>query len=134
MKSASIYLSAFVFIFTVTGKIYSQQLPVDYSGAWKYEIKNTPYGDFSGKIQLDKDKDTYKAAIINDGGTRYWAKILRFKGSRIVMATNLEETDGLLSGYFQGDSLVGRLEVKGDAFVYKIIAKKTYEIKDSRTP
>ena len=37
----------------------------DFSGTWNYEVKDTPSGDFFGKIILVKGKKTYKLLIMN---------------------------------------------------------------------
>jgi hypothetical protein len=96
----------------------------DFSGTYNYEIRDTPYGDFSGKIILQKQKEGYKINIVNNKGEQFNARIIRLKNNRIVLATNFEHADAMLYGYFQGDILSARVEAKGDAFLYKLIARK----------
>ncbi|UCJ05006.1 hypothetical protein KTO58_15005 [Chitinophaga pendula] len=96
----------------------------DFSGTYQYEMKNTPYGDFMGKIILKKEKETYRIEVVNNKGEQFSARIIRLKGNRIVMATNFEYADATLYGYFRENALSARIEAKGDPFLYKFIARK----------
>lgn len=110
-------------LFTAYGNsLYGQQ--PDFSGTYKYELKDTPYGNFAGQITLQKQNESYKGEIVNDKGVKFTANVVRLNGNRIVIATNIEYSDAMLSGYFQGDSLIAKIEVKGDKFLYKFNAKK----------
>ena len=96
----------------------------DHSGTYTYDVKHTPYGDFAGRIVVEKEKKGYKVAIINDKGENFNAVVTRQKSNRIVLNTNFEHMDAVLYGYFKVDKLIARIEGKGDPFLYKLIAWK----------
>ncbi len=45
-------------------------------------------------------------------------KAIRHKGNQLVFKTNMEDTNSLVTFEFQGDSIRGRIAVKGDDFPY----------------
>ncbi|MBW8686004.1 hypothetical protein [Chitinophaga rhizophila] len=96
----------------------------DFSGTYKYEVKDTPYGNFAGSIKLAKGKEGYKVEIVNNKGEQFSARIVHLRDTRIILATNFEHSDAMLYGYFKGDSLSARIEAKGDPFLYKLVAHK----------
>lgn len=102
----------------------SRTQDTDFSGTYRYEMRDTPYGDFAGKIILKKEKGNYKIEMINNKGEQFSARVVRLKGNRIVLSTNFEYADATLYGYFQEDALSARIEAKGDPFLYKFIARK----------
>jgi hypothetical protein len=97
----------------------------DYSGAYKYEVRNTPSGDFFGTLTLRKEDDKYVGEIVNDKGRKFTVNFLRLRDDRLIFSSNVEDTNNsIFTCDFKGDSLRATIEVKGDDFLYKLRGKK----------
>ncbi len=96
----------------------------DYSGTWVYEVKDTPSGNYSGKIILTKNQNIYKGQAINQSGVKYTFDFVEKKGDILIFRTNLEETNSLVYCKFVGDSLTADVKVQGDSFPYKLKGKR----------
>ena len=96
----------------------------DFSGTWNYEVKNTPSGDYFGKIILVKDKKTYKGEAINKAGIKFRFDLVSMKGNQLVFSTNLEDTNSMVNCTFKGNTMTANLKVAGDDFAYKMKAKR----------
>jgi hypothetical protein len=92
----------------------------DYSGTWAYEVKDTPYGNYSGKIILTKNQKIYKGEAINQSGVKFAFDFVEKKGDILIFRTNLEETNSMVYCKFKGDSLRANVKVQGDDFAYKL--------------
>jgi hypothetical protein len=96
----------------------------DYSGTWMYEVKNTPSGNYSGKIILTKNQKIYNCVAINQAGIKYTFDFVEKKRDVLIFRTNLEETNSMVYCKFFGDSLRANVKVAGDDFPYKLKAKR----------
>lgn len=96
----------------------------DFSGTWNYEVKNTPSGDYSGKIILVKDKKTYKGEVINKTDIKFRFDMISMKGNQLVFSTNLENTNSMVNCTFKGNAMTADVKVAGDDFPYKMKAKR----------
>ncbi len=96
----------------------------DYAGTWNYEVKNTPSGDYFGKIILVKDKKTYKGEAINKAGMKFRFDLVSMKGNQLVFSTNLEDTNSTVKCIFKGNIMTADIKVAGDEFAYKMKAKR----------
>jgi len=125
MKSKQYLGSRFIILalFAFVG-ITQAQTSEDYSGVWAYEVKDTPYGDYFGKMYLDKDGASYTGKFITSKEVEYKLKVVRVKGGRMLITSDIEETNSTISGTFDGDSLKATVEVEGDGFLYTMKAKR----------
>ena len=98
--------------------------PSDFSGTWNYEVKDTPSGDYSGKIILVKDKKTYKGEAINKAGIKFRFDLVSTKGNQLIFSTNLEDTNSMVNCTFKGNTMTANVKVEGDDFAYKMKAKR----------
>ena len=96
----------------------------DFSGTWNYEVKNTPSGDYSGKIILVKDKKTYKGEAINKAGIKFRFDLVSMKGNQLVFNTFLENANSIVNCTFKGNTMTANVKVEGDDFAYKMKAKR----------
>ena len=124
MKKALLNSLVFGLILFVLNANAQKKKASDYTGTWNYEIKNTPTGDYFGKIILVKDKKTYKAQAINKAGIKYRFDLVSMKGNQLVFSTNLEETNSTVNCTFKGNAMTANVQVLGDDFAYKMKAKK----------
>ena len=124
MKKALLNSLVFGLILFVLNANAQKKKASDYTGTWNYEIKNTPTGDYFGKIILVKDKKTYKAQAINKAGIKYRFDLVSMKGNQLVFSTNLEETNSTVNCTFKGNAMTANVKVLGDDFAYKMKAKK----------
>jgi hypothetical protein len=123
-KSLSNTLIFGILFFISNANAQSKKAP-NYAGTWNYEVKNTPYGDYFGKIILVKDKKIYKGQLINKAGIKYRFDLVSMKGKQLVFSSNLEETNSTLNCTFNGDMMTADVKVMGDDFAYKMKAKRT---------
>lgn len=124
-----IILKIFLFFLLLTSLITSpilaqKEVPIDYSGIWTYDVKETPYGEFTGTFSLSKKEDTYEGKIYNSEGKEFDLTIVRFRGNRMTIQSNIEEANSTFSGFFDGNTFVARGEIEGDDFIYKLVAKR----------
>jgi hypothetical protein len=98
----------------------------DYSGTWAYEVKNTPSGNYSGKIILTKNQKIYNGEAINQAGVKYTFDFVEKKGEILTFRTNLEQTNSMVYCKFIGDSLRANIKVAGDDFAYKLKGKRQF--------
>ncbi len=96
----------------------------DYSGTWNYEVKDTPSGDYSGKIILVKNKKTYTGEAINKAGIKFRFDLVSMKGNQMTFSTNLENTNSTVNCTFKGNTMTANVKVAGDDFAYKMKAKR----------
>jgi hypothetical protein len=99
----------------------------DYSGTWAYEVKDTPYGNYSGRIILTKKQKIYKGKAINKEGVKFTFDFVEKKGEVLIFRTNLEETNSMVYCKFFGDSLMANVKVAGDDFAYKLKGKRVID-------
>ena len=102
----------------------SAQNSQDFSGEWVYQVKETPYGDFYGTIFLNKSNSEYSGKIINKAGREFTLEVLKAKGSRMIILSNIEDSNATLTCTFKEDILNATVEVEGDDFLYKLEGKK----------
>jgi hypothetical protein len=117
----------FLILFPFSNPTFSQnpkKKKGDYSGTWVYEVKDTPSGNYSGKIILTKNQKTYKGEAINQAGVKFTFDFLEKRGEILIFRTNLEETNSMVYCKFKGDSLAANVKVAGDNFPYKLKAKR----------
>ena len=112
-----------LFFFVSEANAQKKKAP-DYAGTWNYEVRDTPTGDYSGKIILVKDKQTYKGEAINSAGTKFRFDLVSMKGNKLVFSTNLEETNSTVNCTFKGNTMTADVKVAGDDFAYKMVSKK----------
>ena len=124
MKKALLNSLIFVLFFFVSEANAQKKKATDYAGTWNYEVKDTPTGDYSGKIILVKDKQTYKGEAINKAGTKFRFDLVSMKGNKLVFSTNLEETNSTVNCTFKGNTMTADVKVAGDDFAYKMKGKK----------
>lgn len=96
----------------------------DFTGTWKYQVIDTPYGNFYGDLILEKVDDQYDGKFVNDKGREFSLTVLRVKGNKMIISSDIEETDSMLNCTFDGDQLKATVEVQGDDFLYKLEAKR----------
>jgi len=124
MKKSLLNLIIFGLLLLVSNANAQKKKPSDFSGTWNYEVKDTPSGDYSGKIILVKDKKTYKAQAINKAGKKFRFDLVSIKGNKLVFSTNLEDTNSMVNCTFKGNAMTADVKVLGDDFAYKMKAKK----------
>ena len=110
-------------LFVLNANAQKKKAP-DFAGTWNYEVKDTPTGDYSGKIILVKDKKTYKGEAINKAGLKFRFDLVSMKGNKLVFSTNLEETNSTVNCTFKGNTMTADVKVAGDDFAYKMVSKK----------
>jgi|SRR5690606_30957102 len=97
-------------------------------GKWRYEIKGTPFGDFSGLITFETDdQGQLSGEIVNHLGETFFIKPVRVKSNRIVFYSNFEYSDATIFCNIYSNSLIAYIEAKGDAFLYVLSAKRIKE-------
>ena len=124
MKKALLNSLIFGLLLFVSSANAQKKKATDYAGTWNYEVKNTPSGDYSGKIILVKDKKTYKGEAINKAGIKYRFDLVSMKGNKLVFSTNLEETNSTVNCTFKGNTMTADVKVAGDDFAYKMKGKR----------
>lgn len=124
MKKALLNFAIIALLLLVSDAYAQKKKAADFSGTWNYEVKNTPSGDYFGKIILVKDKKTYKGEAINKGGIKFRFDLVSIKGNQVVFNTNLENTNSIVNCTFKGNSMTANVKVAGDDFAYKMKAKK----------
>lgn len=124
MKKSLLNSLIFAIIFFVsTANAQSKKAP-DYAGTWNYEVKNTPTGDYFGRIILIKDKKIYKGEAINKAGIKYRFDLVSMKGNQLIFSTNLEDTNSMVNCTFKGNTMTANVKVLGDDFAYKMKGKR----------
>ena len=124
MKNNIFNALIFALFFFVSEANTQKKKATDYAGTWNYEVKDTPTGDYSGKIILVKDKKTYKGEAINSAGTKFRFDLVSMKGNKLVFSTNLEETNSTVNCTFKGNTMTADVKVAGDDFAYKMKGKR----------
>jgi hypothetical protein len=124
MKKALIHSLILGLIFFVSNVNAQSKKAPDYAGTWNYEVKNTPSGDYFGKIILVKDKKTYKGEAINKAGIKFRFDLVSMKGNKLIFSTNLEDTNSTVNCVFKGNTMTADVKVMGDDFAYKMKAKR----------
>ena len=124
MKKAllnSLIFTLFFFAFEANAQ---KKKTSDYAGTWNYEVKDTPTGDYFGKIILVKNKKTYKGEAINKAGIKFRFDLVSMKGNKLVFSTNLEETNSMVNCTFKVNTMTADVKVAGDDFAYKMKGKR----------
>jgi hypothetical protein len=122
LKRISIAALGFVLI---SGSLSAQtKKKTDFSGTWKYEVRDTPSGDFFGNIILKKVNEKYTGEIINDKGLKDSIHVTEHEGNKLVFTSQVEEADETFHCVFTGDSLHASIDVVGDNFNYQLRAKR----------
>ena len=124
MKKALLNSLIFALFFFISEANAQQKKASDYAGTWNYEVKDTPTGDYFGKIILVKDKKTYKGEAINNAGIKFRFDLVSMKGNKLVFSTNLEETNSTVNCTFKGNAMTADVKVAGDDFAYKMVSKR----------
>jgi hypothetical protein len=124
MKKALLNTLIFGLLFFVLNANAQKKKSSDYAGTWNYEVKDTPSGDYFGKIILVKDKKTYKGEAINKAGIKFRFDLVSMKGNQLVFSTNLEDTNSMVNCTFKGNSMTANVKVLDDDFAYKMKAKR----------
>jgi hypothetical protein len=124
MKKALLNSLIFGLLFFVLNANAQKEKASNYAGTWNYEVKDTPSGDYFGKIILVKDKKTYKGEAINKMGIKFRFDLVSMKGNQLVFSTNLEDTNSMVNCTFKGNTMTADVKVAGDDFAYKMKAKK----------
>ena len=124
MKKALLNSLIFALFFFISEANAQQKKASDYAGTWNYEVKDTPTGDYFGKIILVKDKKTYKGEAINKAGIKFRFDLVSMKGNKLVFSTNLEETNSTVNCTFKGNAMTADVKVAGDDFAYKMVSKR----------
>jgi hypothetical protein len=124
MKKALLNSLIFGLLFIVLNANAQKKKALDYAGTWNYEVKDTPSGDYFGKIILIKNKKNYKGEAINKAGIKFRFDLVSMKGNQVVFNTNLENTNTIVNCTFKGNAMTADVKVAGDDFAYKMKAKK----------
>ncbi len=124
MKKTLLNSLIFGLLFFVLNANAQKKKASDFSGTWNYEVKDTPSGDYFGKIILVKDKKTYKGEAINKTGIKFRFDLVSMKGNQLVFSTNLEDTNSMVNCTFKGNAMNANVKVEGDDFAYKMKAKR----------
>lgn len=124
MKKTLLNTLIFGLLFFVLNANAQRKKASDYAGTWNYEVKDTPTGDYFGKIILVKDKKTYKGEAINKAGIKFRFDLVSMKGNQLVFNTNLEDTNSMVNCTFKGNAMTANVKVAGDDFAYKMKAKR----------
>ena len=124
MKKVLLNALIFVLLLLVSNANAQKKKGSDYSGTWNYEVKDTPSGDYFGKIILVKYKKTYNGEAINNNGIKFRFDLVSMKGNQIVFSTNLENTNSIVNCTFKGNIMIANVKVAGDDFAYKMKAKR----------
>ncbi len=124
MKKALLNSLFFGLLFIISTANAQKKKASDFAGTWNYEVKNTPSGDYAGKIILVKNKQTYKGEAINKNGIKYRFDLVSMKGNLLVFSSNLEETNSTVTATFKGNTMTANVKVLGDDFAYKMNATK----------
>ncbi len=95
----------------------------DYSGLWRYEVKDTGDGTYTGIMDLRYSPDGYTGKMKSEGG-EWPIKVVEFDDDRILFTTTAEGFDSKITGSFEGKEFVGSVAVDGDDQVYIIRAKR----------
>ena len=125
MKKALLNFAILGLLLLVSDADAQKKKIVNFSGTWNYEVKNTPSGDYFGRIILVKGKNTYKGEAINKAGIKFRFDLVSMKGNQLVFNTNLENTNSMVNCTFKGNSMTANVKVAGDDFAYKMKAKKS---------
>ena len=124
MKKTLLNLIILGLLLLVSNADAQKKKAFDYAGTWNYEVKDTPSGDYSGKIILVKDKKTYKGEAINKAGIKFRFDLVSMKGNQLIFSTNLEDTNSMVNCTFKGNTMTANVKVEGDDFAYKMKAKR----------
>ena len=125
MKKTLLNFTIFGLLLLVSNVNAQMKKISNYAGTWNYEVKNTPSGDYFGKIILVKDKKTYRGEVINEAGIKFRFDLVSMKGNHLVFNTNLENTNSMVNCTFNGNTMTADVKVAGDDFAYKMKAKKS---------
>jgi len=116
---------AIVSLLVISASLSAQtKKKTDFSGSWKYEVRDTPSGDFFGNIVLKKVNGKYQGEIINDKGSKDSISVTSVTGNKMVFTSHVEQADETFNCVFTGDSLHADIDVVGDNFTYKLRAKR----------
>ena len=124
MKKTLLNSLVFGLLFFVLNANAQKKKAPGFSGTWNYEVKDTPSGDYFGKIILVKDKKSYKGEVINKAGIKFRFDLVSMKGNQLVFSTNLEDTNSTVNCTFKGNAMTANVKVAGDDFAYKMKAKR----------
>lgn len=124
MKKTLLNSLIFGLLFFVLNVNAQKKKASDYAGTWNYEVKDTPSGDYFGKIILVKDKKTYRGEAINKAGIKFRFDLVSMKGNQMVFSTNLENTNSMVNCTFKGNIMTAHVKVLEDDFDYKMKAKR----------
>ena len=124
MKKALLNSLIFTLFFFVSEANAQKKKASDFAGTWNYEVKDTPTGDYFGKIILVKNKKTYKGEAINKAGIKFRFDLVSMKGNKLVFSTNLEETNSMVNCTFKVNTMTADVKVAGDDFAYKMVSKR----------
>ena len=124
MKKALLNSLIFTLFFFVSEANAQKKKASDFAGTWNYEVKDTPTGDYFGKIILVKNKKTYKGEAINKAGIKFRFDLVSMKGNKLVFSTNLEETNSMVNCTFKVNTMTADVKVAGDDFAYKMKGKR----------
>ena len=124
MKKALLNSLIFTLFFFVSEANAQKKKASDFAGTWNYEVKDTPTGDYFGKIILVKDKKTYKGEAINKAGIKFRFDLVSMKGNKLVFSSNLEQTNSMVNCVFKGNTMTADVKVAGDDFAYKMVSKR----------
>lgn len=124
MKKALLNSLIFGLLLLVSNANAQNKKASDFTGTWNYEVKDTPLGDYFGKIILVKDKKTYKGEAINKAGIKFRFDLVSMKGNQLVFSTNLEDTNSMVNCTFKENTMTANVKVAGDDFAYKMKARK----------
>ena len=124
MKKTLLNSLVFGLLFFVLNANAQKKKAPGFSGTWNYEVKDTPSGDYFGKIILVKDKKSYKGEVINKAGIKFRFDLVSMKGNQLVFSTNLEDTNSTVNCTFKGNTMTANVKVAGDDFAYKMKAKR----------
>ena len=116
---------AIVSLLVISASLSAQtKKKTDFSGTWKYEVRDTPSGDYFGNLVLKKVNGKYQGQIINDQGMKDSIKVTEVTGNKMVFTAQVEQADETFNCVFTGDSLHAAIDVVGDNFKYQLRAKR----------
>ena len=103
----------------------SQDKSAQFAGKWTYEVERNVFGEFSGILQMSLDASGQVTGVVTNAyGERFWLKVSRIHGHRIVFTSNFENSDATFFCDFYGGAFKGVIEVKGDTYLYVINGRR----------
>ena len=96
----------------------AQTIPVSRRVLYSYSVINTPYGDYFGKLILNKESKKKEGEIIDEDGKIHKLKILKFTDRQLIFVSYIDNSKAFFDCCIVGDSLKGTAKVKGDDFKY----------------